>query len=168
MRCRNNLGSGAGNFLSRASGEILLLLFTASSPAEVRVFIQDSDSLAFVKYECTAGEVVRAFALDVTVDKGRILGITNFLRGPGTAGNPGYGIFPASFRDHITVGPGTNVNWGMAEYTPLGVVADNPGGTHPGLGSAGVTLEFGGLWDPTDPAAVPATMGTLCSLSISE
>ena len=152
----------------RVGGAMLWLLLVAPAPAEVRVFIQESNALAWVRYECTAGEVVRAFALDVTVDKGRIVGISNFLRGPSTAGNSGYGIYPASFRDHLTVGPGTNVNWDVAEYTPLAVVADNPGGTQPGLGSAGVTLEFGGLWDPTDPAAVPGPTGTLCSVSISE
>jgi len=147
---------------------MLFLLLIASAFAEVRVFIQDSNALAWVKYECTAGEVVRAFALDVTVDRGRIIGVSNFLRGPSTAANPGYGIFPASIRDHITVGPGTNVNWNVAEYAPLAVVADNPGGTQPGLGSAGVTLELGGLWDPADSGAVPGPTGTLCSLSISE
>jgi hypothetical protein len=164
----NNLDRGGTKLLQRVVGGVLFSLLMVSASAEVRVFIQDSNSLAWVKYECTAGEVVRAFALDVTLDKGRIIGITNFLRGPGTAGNPGYGIFPASFRDHLTVGPGTSVNWNVPGYTPLAVVSDNPGGTQPGLGSAGVTLEFGGLWDPADPAAVPAETGTLCSLSISE
>ncbi|MCX6925180.1 MAG: hypothetical protein NT154_18500, partial [Verrucomicrobia bacterium] len=112
--------------------------------------------------------IVRAFALDVTVDKGRILGISNFLRGPSTAGNTGYGIFPASFRDHLAVGPSNSVSWNVAAYTPLAVAGDNPGGTQAGLGSPGVTLEFGGLWDVATPAAVPGATGTLCALTISE
>jgi hypothetical protein len=164
----NDLGRREVNLPRRVAEGILLLLLVASAPAEVRVFIQDSNSVAWVKYECTAGEVVRAFALDVTVDKGRIIGISDFLRGPSAAGNAGYGIFPASFRDHITVGPGSSVNWNVAEYTPLAVVADNPGNTQPGLNSAGVTLEFGGVWDPADPSAAPCPTGTLCSLSITE
>lgn len=151
----------------RLGGGMVFGLLLASASAEVRVFIQDSNSLAWVRYECTAGEVVRAFALDVTVDQGRILEVSNFLRGPGTAAQPGYGIFPASFRDHLTVGPGTNVNWNVADYTPVASAADNPGGTQPGLNSAGVTLELGGLWNPTDPAAVPWPTGTLCSLKLS-
>lgn len=152
----------------RLGGGLAFCLLMASASAEVRVFIQESNSLAWVKYECTAGEVVRAFALDVTVDNGHIVGISDFLRGPSTAANPGYGIFPASFRDHLTVGPETNVNWNVPEYTPLAAAADNPGGTQPGLNSAGVTLEFGGLWDPAEPAAIPGATGTLCALQISE
>jgi len=60
------------------------------------------------------------------------------------------------------------VNWDVEGYTPLAVVADNPGGTQPGLNTGGVTLEFGGLWDPAEPGAVPGPAGTLCSLRISE
>lgn len=172
----NPLKSGHGHKPSRDGVKlwqhlgfgIVFGLLLASASAEVRVFIQDSNSLAWVRYECTAGEVVRAFALDVTVNQGRILGVSNFLRGPSTAAQPGYGIFPASFRDHLAVGPGTNVNWNVAEYTPVASSADNPGGTQPGLNSAGVTLEFGGLWDPAAPAAIPGPTGTLCSLRLSE
>jgi hypothetical protein len=103
-----------------------------------------------------------------SVDKGEIIGISNFFRGPSLAGATGYGIFPAAFRDHIAVGAGTNINWNAPEYTPLAVVADAPGGTLPGLGSSTVTLEFGGVWDPTDPEAISAPAGTLCTLSISQ
>jgi hypothetical protein len=136
--------------------------------AEVRVFVQDSNGVACVKYECTAGEVVRAFALDVSVDRGQIIGISDFFRGESVAGATGYGIFPASFRDHITVGAGTNVNWNVSEYTPLAAPGDNPGGTLPGINSSGVTLEFGGLWDPSVPAAVPGPTGMLCALQLSQ
>jgi hypothetical protein len=152
----------------KAVASLLFLLVAGSAPAVVNVFIQESNSVAWVRYQCTAGEVVRAFALDVTVDKGRILGISNFHRGPSAAGNTGYGIFPASFRDHLTVSPSNSVNWNVAAYTPLAVPADHPGGTQPGLGSAGVTLEFGGLWDVATPAAIPGASGTLCALTISE
>ena len=151
--------------MMKALASLLFLLVACSAPAVVNVFIQDSNSVAWVKYQCTAGEIVRAFALDVTVDKGRILGISDFLRGPSTAGNTGYGIFPASFRDHLTVGPSNSVNWNVAAYTPLAVPGDNPGGSQPGLGSSGVTLEFGGLWDVATPAAVPGATGTLCALA---
>ena len=161
-------GAGGTKLLKGLVWVLLFFLLIAPAPATVRVLVQESNSVAWVKYECTAGEVVRAFALDVTVDKGRIISISDFLRGPSTAAKPGYGVFPASFRDHITVGPGTNVNWNVDGYTPLAVVADNPGSTLPGLNSAGVTLEFGGLWDPAEPGAVPGPAGTLCSLRISE
>ena len=125
----------------------------------VRVFVQGTNGVANINYECTAGEVVRAFALDVTVDQGQILGITNYFRGPSTAAAQGYGIFPALFRDNVTVSSGTNANWNASGYGPVAVAADNPGGTLPGLNSSGVTLELGALWDPTVPAAIPPARG---------
>ena len=145
-----------------------ICLLSAWAQAEVRVFVQDIGGVAWIKYECTAGEVVRAFTLNVSVNKGKIVGISDFSRGPSTAGARGYGIFPAAFRDHITPGSGTNIDWNVGGYTPLAVVADRPSDTLPGLNSSGVTLEFGGLWDPSVPAAMPESAGTLCALQISE
>lgn len=134
----------------------------------VQVGVQDTDGWAAIKFECTGGEVVRSFALNVQVDKGQIVGITNFFRGVSTPGARGYGIFPAAFRDHIAVSSATNANWTVDGYTPLAVVADSPADTLPGLGSSGVTLEFGGLWDSTTTAGVPPATGTLCWLQLSE
>ena len=145
-----------------------LLVGSLCARANVLVFVQPTNGLAYINYDCTAGEVVRAFALDVTVDGGQILGITNYFRGPCSATAQGYGIFPASFRDNVTVGTGSNATWNVSTYSPLAVPADNPGGTLPGLNSSGVTLELGGLWDPTVPAAFPPASGTLCALQISQ
>ena len=134
----------------------------------MRLSIQESNGLANLNYQCTAGEVVRSFALDVTVDHGQIIGVTNYFRGPSTAAARGYGIFPASFRDNIIVSSGSSANWSVTTYSPLAVPADNPAGTLPGLNSSGVTLEFGALWDPAIPAASPPSSGTLCSLQLSQ
>lgn len=152
--------------ITTLTGFLIVYLFATSAIAEVRVYVEDINAVASIKYECTAGEVVRAFALDVSVDKGRIIGISDFFRGPSTATAQGYGIFPTSFRDHIA--PGTVIDWNAIGYSPLAVTADQPGDTLPGINSTGVTLEFGGLWDPNMPGAVPGPTGTLCSLRISE
>lgn len=144
-----------------------LCLVAASARATVRVFIQDGNGLVVLKYQCTAGEVVRAFALDVSVDRGQILTISNFFVGPSRADSQGYGIFPTSFRDRITVNSGTNAEWTASGYSPLAAVADDPVGTLPGLNSAGVTLEFAAIWDPTVPATIPPSSGTLCTLQLS-
>src|SRR5262245_29259398 len=138
-----------------------------SAPATVRVFVQDVNGVARIQYQCTAGEVVRAFALDVTVDQGIIFGVSDFLVGVSKPGAVGYGIFPASFRDHATVVSGTNVTFDLSQYGPLALPADNPRGTLPGLNSSGVTLESGGLWDLSAPTALPAATGTLCALHLS-
>ena len=145
-----------------------VLLLAASARAEVRVWVEDTNGVAWIKYECTAAEVVRAFALDVSVDRGRITRVSDFFRGESKSEAAGYGIFPASLRAVVVAGAGTNIDWTATNYTPLAVVADAPDDTLPGLNSSGVTLEFGGLWDPSAPAAVPGPAGTLCALQLSE
>ena len=142
--------------------------WAVSAKAVVQVFVTDSNGVPWIQYRCDAGEAVRAFALDVSVDRGQIIGVSNFFTGLSTAAAQGYGIFPASFRDQVTVSSGSNATWNAAGYSPLAVPADAPGGTLPGLGSSGVTLEFGALWDPTVAAAAPPTNGTLCSLQLSQ
>jgi hypothetical protein len=143
-------------------------LLAISASATVQVYVEDVNGSAWIKYRCTGGEVVRAFALDVTVNRGVIQGVSDFFRGESTASGRGYGIFPASFRDHITISSGTNVDWNVNGYTPLAVVADRPADTRLGLNSPGVTLEFGALWDASVQAAAPDASGTLCALQISE
>jgi hypothetical protein len=138
------------------------------SQAEVRVFVTDTNGVAWLGYECTSGESVRAFALDVSVDRGQIIGISDFFRGPGTASATGYGIFPSSFRDHLASAGVTNINWSDSAYSPVANPADSSTGTLSGLGTAGVTLEFGALWDPGTPAAIPPSSGVLCSFTLSQ
>jgi hypothetical protein len=147
---------------------LLNSLLVTSVRAEVKLFVQEEGPSAAIRYECTGGEVVRAFALNVSVDRGQIVGISNYFKGESTSAAQGYGIFPAALRDSVAVGAGTNINWDVAGYTPLAVVSDRPADTLPGLNSSGVTLEFGGLWDPTVPGAVPPGAGTLCTLQISQ
>lgn len=147
---------------------LLLLPGLGAARGAVVVSVQATNNLACINYTCTAGESVRAFALDVSVDRGQILAVTNFFRGPSTAAARGYGIFPASFRDNVTVTSGTSANWNASGYSPLAVGADQPAGTLPGLNSSGVTLELAALWDPAVPAAIPPASGTLCALQLSQ
>ena len=136
--------------------------------AKVLVYVQATNGLACINYNCTAGEVVRAFALDVRVDQGQIIGLTNYFRGPCSLSMQGYGIFPASLRDNVAVTTGSNANWSASNYSPLAIPADNPGGTLSGLNTSGVTLELGALWDTSLPAAFPPASGMLCALHISQ
>lgn len=142
----------------------LLALSAACVFAEVRVSVREEGGRAAIQYQCTAGEIIRAFALDVSLDRGRFTGVTNFFRGISKAGDTGYGIFPASIRNSLT---GTNVDWTVPAYTPLADPADAPEDTLPGLDTPGVTLEFGALWNPAVPESVPAAAGTLCVLHLS-
>lgn len=164
---RRNVNGNSDEML-RLIPFLSLSLFLMSASAAVRVYVEDISGKAYIKYACTEGEVVRSFGLDVTVSQGTILGVTNFFRGESSSSARGYGIFPASFRDQITISSGTNANWSVTGYTPLAVVADQPTDTKPGLGSSGVTLEFGALWNINDPASVPDPAGTLCALQLSQ
>lgn len=145
-----------------------LALATAWGRAEVRVSVLDQGGMASIAYLCTYGEVVRAFALDVQVDRGEILAVSNFFVGPSLPGSPGYGIFPASYRDFLVLEGGNVPQWDSPGYTPLAVTSDAPSQTLPGLGSSGITLELGAVWDPYRADAAPGPNGILCMLVLSQ
>ena len=136
--------------------------------AAIRVYVQDQGGIAWLRYACTGGEVVRGFALNVEVDRGAIVGVTNFFVGPSRLGATGYGIFPASFRDHIQLQGGTTPDWSVPGYSPVAAPQDLFSDTLPGLGSPGLTLEFAALWDSAQPTAAPSATGTLCALVLSQ
>jgi hypothetical protein len=136
--------------------------------ADVEIYLVENNSEVEVRYRSTAGEQVRFFNLDIQVSEGVITSVTPALRGESTAATPGYGIFPAAFRDHMVVDGNGEVNWAEANYLPVASVADAPGDTLPGLNSAGVTLEFGTLWNVNLPEDKPLSEGLLCTLTLSE
>ena len=160
----------AGDCVSLRIRYLIFLIGMAliSARAEVRVSLAETNQVLWVRYECTAGELVRAFALDVSVDAGEITGISNYFRGESRTGATGYGIFPASLRAQLLSTGTTNIDWDASEYSPLASTNDDPEDTLPGLNSPGVTLEFGGLWDPSVLAALPSAAGTLCTLNLSQ
>jgi hypothetical protein len=145
-------------------------VLAASTSAAVQVYVEDVNGLAAIKYACTADETVRAFALDVSVDAGTIVGISGFHIGESTALARGYGIFPAAFSRSIEIDPETGEpsSWDVNDYTPLADPRDCPEGTLAGLETNGVTLEFGGLWELHNPVAIPGPTGILCLLQLSD
>ncbi len=148
---------------------VAALLWTTPAMAAVRIIVESEGSTAAIKY-ATDGEKVRAFALDITVDKGTIDGISDFIRGESTAANPGYGIFPGNFARYITVDAETGevASWDPNGYTPVADPCD-PSALG-GLGTNGVTIEMGSLYYPTDDASAnaPLNSGLLCKLTLSE
>ncbi|MGA1235960.1 MAG: hypothetical protein ACO34E_03775, partial [Limisphaerales bacterium] len=113
----------------------------------VRVWVEGSGGLAWVRYACDGGEVVRAFALDVWVDRGVIEGVGDYVRGESGDGGVGYGFFPGAFERYVVPGLGAGVDWGLEAYGPVALVEDDVLGTLGGLGTGGVTLELGGVWE---------------------
>jgi hypothetical protein len=110
-----------------------------------------------IKYSGPSDPNVRAFALDISVDSGAVIGdilADSFFKGEGL----GYGIFPGRFRDYIDA---ANPNWVDINYTPVA-----PGGDPDAagvLGSGAITIELGSLYVN---GPIPKS-GTLCKLLIS-
>jgi hypothetical protein len=149
----------------------LLAALVAASPAlaAVRITAQPAGDKVAICY-ATDGETVRAFGLDVTVDQGKIVGISDFIRGESTAAKPGYGIFPGNFARFVAVSADTGevAKWDVNDYTP---VADPCGvGALGGLGTNGITIEMGALYYPVGDGSTnaPLSQGTLFTLTLSE
>jgi hypothetical protein len=150
---------------------MLLAVLVAASPAlaAVRITAVPDGTKVAINY-ATDGEKVRAFALDITVDKGKIVTISDFIRGESTAAKPGYGIFPANFARYITVNADTGevAKWDVNDYTPVADPCDS--GALGGLGTNGITIEMGALYYPTadNSPNAPPNSGTLFKLTLSE
>jgi hypothetical protein len=148
---------------------LAVLLVATPALAAVKIIVEPAGTTVAVKYQ-TDGEKVRAFALDIVVDKGSITGISEFVRGESTAKNPGYGIFPANFARYITVNADTGdvAKWDVNDYTPIADPCD-PGALG-GLGTKGITIEMGALYYPADDSSpnAPPNSGQLFRLSLSE
>jgi len=155
--------------MKRLSFVVAMLLLATPALAAVRIVVVPDGEAAAIQY-ATDGEKVRAFALDITVDKGVITGISDFIRGESTAAQPGYGIFPANFGRYINVDPDTGevATWDVNDYTPIADPCD-PGALG-GLGTKGITVEMGALYYPTDDNSpnAPPNSGLLFKLTLSE
>ncbi|MHC4425652.1 MAG: hypothetical protein ACYSYV_06100 [Planctomycetota bacterium] len=139
---------------------LVVVMLATPAWADITITVTDDGDLqASIGYSGT--ELARAFALDITVDAGTIDAVNGFAVGDD---NGGYGIFPANFSRYITVDAGTGEvsDWAAAGYTPVAEAGD-PGALG-GLGTSGVTIELGSLYD----TQAPALAGTLCVLTVSE
>jgi len=155
---------------------IVAMLLLATAPAMATVTVRaiqsqpnnalgqyttaDRDCKALdINYTCSAGEEVRAFALEVTLDNGFYFSdITNYKRGESNSVSPGYGIFPGSFRTALNP---TDINWQDPNYRPVASQND-PDGAGTGLGTQKVILEMGSLY--VGDGNKPSSAGTLCRL----
>jgi hypothetical protein len=142
---------------------LAVVLLAAPTWAGVTITLTDlgSNKIAIGYDATTEAELVRALALDVTATDGNIVDIDDYAVGDD---NGGYGIFPGNFSLHITVNPTTGMvdSWDDPNYTPV-APADDPGALG-GLGTDGITIEMGSLYD----TMAPATTGVLCTVTVSE
>jgi len=156
-------------FCARRKGRVMrsksILVFVAAgvivssvgaATATVVVSCQDlGNGVAEFSYDASDESVlVRAFALDITVDSGATIeSIFDYKVGQSTAEDPGYGIFPGS----IVIDP-DNGGVGSPVVNP-----DEPGALG-GLGTSGVTVEMASLYEGQENA--PLASDTLFRIAI--
>ena len=131
-----------------------------ATPAWADVSITATDlGGGVVAIDYSGTELARAFALDITVDAGTIVDINDYAVGDD---NGGYGIFPANFNRYIVVDAATGevADWAVDGYTPV-ADANDPGALG-GLGTNGITIEMGSLYE----TQAPALEGRLCTITV--
>jgi len=134
---------------------LAVLLMAAPAMAAVSITVTDlGGGVAAIEY--TSDVNVVAFGLDITVTAGTITGIDDFFVGDGN----GFGIFPGAFA--VSIDP-EDPNWDEPNYTPLAPVG--AAGALGGLGTDGITIEMGTLYES---GGAPASSGRLCTLQVSE
>jgi len=139
---------------------LVVVLLAAPAWADVTITLENNDGVVTVGYDSTGeAELVRAFALDISVTDGTITDVTDFAVGDD---NGGYGIFPGNFSRFITVDGQTGevADWGAEGYTPVADVNDT--GAAGALGSSAITIEMGSLYD----TQAPAKTGVLCKVVV--
>jgi hypothetical protein len=149
----------------------ILLLASYAWATDVTITCTDEGGgIVRIDYAVTGSPKVRAFALDITVDKGTINEISNFKIGESTTDSKGYGIFPANFSRYITVDPNTSqvITWDVNNYTPI-ADANDPNALG-GLGTGGITVEMGALYYPTadNSPNAPDMTETLFKIKVSQ
>jgi hypothetical protein len=144
----------------------VVALFTAPALATVTIVMEcdaENDRKVWIKYESDEAERVRAFALDIQATGGNIIECNDYAVGDD---NGGYGVFPGSFAAApIQVDPQTGevVTWEVDGYSPV-APPDDPEALG-GIGTPGVTVEMGSLYDDSPPSQ---TEGYLCSVTCDE
>jgi len=133
---------------------LVALLIAAPAWADVLITCEDQGGgVVQISYDATGEDpnLVRAFALDITVNDGNIIDVN-------CADNPDYYIYPGS----IVIVDGEVTDYGSA-VAP----SDDPGALG-GLGTGGVTLEMGSLYAATDPEHPdpPPASGVVCTITV--
>lgn len=132
-----------GSIMKKLVILLAMLLIASPAMADVEITLSCDGGVATVGYT-TDGEIVRAFALDVTVDGGAIIDVNHI--------STDYYVAPGS----VSISDGAISNGGNI------VASDDFPGTLGGVGTGGVTIEMASLY--ADGEAAPGTSGTLFTI----
>jgi hypothetical protein len=139
----------------------LVLCFAVPAMATVTIDAVDQGGTVDITYAVSDANLVRALALDITVDGSVVItGVTATIEGESTAAAPGYGIFPGSIEIDVNVASptyGEVISYG----SPLAPAGD-PGAAGDVPGTA-ITVELGSVY--VGDANSPGTSGIALSIS---
>jgi hypothetical protein len=139
----------------------MVLCFAVPAMATVTIDAVDQGGTVNITYAVSDANLVRALALDITVDGSLVItGVTAAIEGESTAAAPGYGIFPGSIEIDVNAASptyGEVISYG----SPLAPAGD-PGAAGDVPGTA-ITVELGSVY--VGDANSPGTSGLVCTLS---
>ena len=112
------------------------------------------------------GSLIAGIGIDVTLSNGTVVAVVPAMNGESTADAQGYGIFMGGIQQYLADEMGT-IEEALAATSP--VAPDGAPGALGGIGTDGVTLEFGALYDQTaDVLTPPLAAGVLATIEVSE
>jgi hypothetical protein len=142
---------------------LAVVLLAAPVWAEVEITLSVEGKVVTIGYDASGeGQLVRAFALDITAVDGNIIDVNDYAIGDDSGG---YGIFPGTFASaNVVVNATTGQvdDWNVVGYSPVAPAGDPD--ALGGIGTTGVTIEMGSLYD----TAGPDTTGVLCTITVDE
>lgn len=126
---------------------LLVLAIAMPAMADVNIGLTRDANVVTIDYECTAGEAVRAFALNVDVNNG------GFIVGSVVPNTDDYWVYP------------TNMTFTIVDGN---TVVDEYGSPIAGESNAGGVLEMASLYGENDPCRqdAPPSSGILCTFAI--
>ncbi|HDZ69067.1 MAG TPA: hypothetical protein ENH43_01455 [Phycisphaerales bacterium] len=140
---------------------IAVLVLAAPAWAGVTITATDEGGgVVAISYASDAN--VSAFGLDITVSDGNIIAISDYFVGESNGVAQGYGIFPGGIV--IVGGSVTDYNTPVADAAAKGALG--------GLGTSGITIEIGALYEDGNQPALSGilcrvTVDTACTLSVT-
>jgi len=136
---------------------ILVLVALAAIPASANVTISSTQSGNTVTLNYVSdSNLVRAFALDISVSTGHITAV-DCTKGGSTSGNTGYYVYPGGIK--IANGTVTDYNSCVCNSNKY----PYPAGT--GIGTSMVTIEMGSLY-PSSGVGKPSSAGSIVAFTV--
>jgi len=155
-----------GKFMKKMIVVLAVLLMAVPAMAAVTITATQvgETNEVVVGYSLTGADLIRSFALDITVDNGAAITKIDkyFDKGECATGSTGYGICMGS----MVFNADSSVKSYGTPYCDPSIYAT--GTTQPGFGTAGITVEMASLYQYVTPSIAPGITGTLLSVYVNK